>query len=129
MSRNPKDVKRTVPTKARFNDMKFINWSLSDDERAACKAWALSLEDYDNALISLVEAGYKITISYDNYRSCFTCSVVATPDAKSNQGYILAGKGSTPLKAAKQALYIHFHIMGEDWAAYSTATAAEELDD
>lgn len=125
----PKNPQKSAPTKPRFNDVKFVNWSLSAEEKSACKAWELSLEDYDNALISLIEAGYKITSSYDNFRHCHTCSLVATESAKQNNGYILTGKGSTPLKAIKQALYIHFHIMSEDWAAYSTATPQDIIDD
>lgn len=129
MSRDPKNKPAPKPTAQRFNDVQFVNWSLSENEKQACKAWELSTDDYANAIGSLVEGGYKVTLSYDNYRACFTASIVPTKDAKSNQGYILTGKGSNPLKAAKQALYIHFHIMGEEWAAYSTSKAVEEIDD
>jgi hypothetical protein len=129
MSREPKDKQKAEPKVERFNDVKFVNWSLSPDEKAACKAWELSLEDYDEALLTLVEAGYKSTVSYDDFRSCFTASIVPTKTAKSNQGYILTGKGSTPLKSVKQVLYIHYHIMAEEWAEYSTGKSIEELDD
>ena len=129
MSRNPSTKPQSKPTQPRFNDVQFVNWSLSAEEKAACKAWSLTVGDYASAIGGLVEAGYKVTVSYDNFRACFTASIVPTKDAKSNQGYILTGKGSDPLKAVKQALYIHYHIMGEEWAAYSTAKSVEELDD
>lgn len=129
MAKNVNPPAKKAPTQPRFNDVQFVNWSLSAEEKAACKAWELSVDDYSDAIGSLIEGGYKVTVSYDNFRSCFTASIVPTKDAKSNQGYILTGKGSNPLKAIKQALYIHFHIMGEEWAAYSTAKAVEELDD
>lgn len=129
MARDPKPTPKAKPIQPRFNDVQFVNWSLSEQEKKSCKEWSLTTEDYDAAIGNLVEGGYKTTISYDSFRSCFTCSIVPTKDAKSNQGYILTGKGSTPLKALKQAAYIHFHIMGEEWAAYSTAKAVEELDD
>lgn len=129
MARDPKPTKPKPPVQSRFNDVQFVNWSLDASQKAACKAWVLSLEDFDNALATLIEAGYKTTLSYDSFRSCYTCSIVPTKDAKNNQGYILTGKGSTATKALKQALYIHFHVMSEDWASYSTAKAIEELDD
>lgn len=129
MARDPKPTKPKAPQPNRFNDVTFVNWSLSQEEKAACKSWVLSLEDFDNALATLIEAGYKTTLSYDSFRTCYTCSIVPTKDAKSNQGYILTGKGSTATKALKQALYTHFHIMAEEWASYSTAKAQEELDD
>lgn len=125
----PTSSKKSAPTQPRFNDVQFVNWSLSVDEKAACKAWNLVLSEFDDALANLIESGYKTTLSYDNFRACYTASIVPTKDAKSNQGYILTGKGSTAFKALKQALYIHYHIMGEEWAAYSTAKAVEELDD
>lgn len=129
MSRNPKDKPIEAPKTPRFNDVKFINWSLNDEEKAACKAWVLTVEDFDNALTSLLQSGYKITQSFDENRSVYTGSIIPTQNAKSNQGFILAGKGSTPLKAIKQALYIHFHIMGEEWASYSLAGSTEQMDD
>lgn len=129
MSREPKNKPVTKPTQPRFNDVQFVNWSLSPEEKVLCKAWLLSLEDYENALLATIEAGYKITISFDSFRSCFTASIVPTKEAKSNQGYILTGKGSTPLKAGKQVMFIHYQIMAEEWASYSTMGKSEELDD
>jgi len=129
VSSQPKNKPTAKPTTPRFNDVKFVNWSLSAEQKAACKEWNLSLEDFDEAYLVIIQAGYKITASYDDFRLCYTASIVPTKDAKSNQGFILTGKGSTPLKAIKQALYIHYHVMGEEWAAYSTAAAVEELDD
>jgi len=129
MARDPKNKPTPKPVQPRFNDVQFVNWALSAEEKVACKAWSLNLEDYDSAYGKLIEDGYKVTVSYDGFRSCFTASVVPAKDAKSNQGYILTGKGSTPLKAVKQAFYIHWHIMAEEWSSYSTAKAQEELDD
>lgn len=129
MARDPKNKPAPKPTVKRFNDVQFVNWSLSAEEKQECKTWLTTSEDLDNAISSVIEAAYKVTVSWDKYRTCYTASIVPTPDAKSNQGYILTGKGSTALKAAKQALFIHYRIMGEEWAAYSTATNAEELDD
>lgn len=129
MTREPKNKPEAKPTQKRFNDVIFVNWSLSVEEKAECKNWLLGEGELDNACLLLIEAGYKTTISWDNYRECFTASIVPAKDAKINQGYILTGKGSTPLKAIKQAAYIHFHIMDGDWSSYSTAKSAEELDD
>ncbi len=129
MARDPKDKPNPKPTQPRFNDVNFINWSLSAEEKAACKQWALDVASYDSDLGRLIQSDYKLTLSWDGFRSCYTASIVPTKDNKINAGYILTGKGSTPLKAAKQALYIHFYVMAEEWAAYSTAGAAEELDD
>lgn len=129
MARDPKNKPNPKPTVPRFNDVKFVNWSLDSDQKQQCKVWLPTGEEISDAMSNAIQAGYKITTSWDGFRSCFTASIVPTQDAKANQGYILTGKGSTPLKAVKQALYIHYVVMDEDWAAYSTAGYAEELDD
>jgi hypothetical protein len=129
MARDPKNKPESKPTKPRFNDVQFVNWSLSFEQKQDCKNFLVTEGDHDEALLTIIQAGYKVTVSYDNYRDCFTASIVPTQDAKSNQGFILTGKGSTPLKAARQVLYIHYRIMDEDWSAYSTAKSVEELDD
>ncbi len=129
MGKNVNPPAKPKPTQTRFNDVKFVNWALTTEEKQDCKTFLTGEADYDDALHVIVQAGYKTTLSWDNFRQCFTASIVPTKDAKNNQGYILTGKGSTPLKAIRQALYIHYRIMDEDWASYSTSTNAEELDD
>jgi hypothetical protein len=129
MSRNPVDKRKAAPKAKRFNDVVFVNWSLSAEEKASCKAWLINLEDLDDALLKLVEGGYKTTLSWDTYRECFTASIVPTEDSDPNKGYILTGKGSTPLKAVKQACYIHWHVMDGNWSSYAKQAEREELDD
>lgn len=129
MSREPKTSKPSTPKKPRFNDVVFVNWSLSVEDKVACKAWLVVEGDIDNALLTVIEEGYKVTCSYDSYRACFTASLIPQNDDSPNKGYILSGKGSTPLKATKQALFIHYRIMGSEWATYSTQRESEELDD
>lgn len=129
MSRNPTNGGKQRKTAARFNDVKWINWSLSVEEKAIVKAWQPTIEEFDDLELKTIQAGHKITTSYDNYGDCYTASIVPTADNTTNQGYILTGKGSTPFKARKQALYIHHQIFQGDWSAYSTGGGKEELDD
>lgn len=129
MSRDPKSQPKQQPKKPRFNDSIFVNWSLSPDEKASCKAWCVTLEDMDAAETSLIQSSYKITVSWDNFRECYTASLLPQGDQHINAGYILTGKGSTPSKARKQALFVHFHVMDGEWSSYSTGGGAEEMDD
>lgn len=129
MSRDPSNGKTRSSKSARFNDVKWINWSLSAEEKAVIKAWELTLEELDNLETKTIQSGHKITTSYDNYGDCYTASIVPTAENKLNQGFILTGKGSTPTKARKQALYIHLKIFGGDWSSYSTGAGKEEIDD
>lgn len=129
MSAQPKNKPASRPKAGRFNDVKWINWALTAEEKAIIKAWVLTIEEMDDLELKAIQAGHKITTSYDNYGDCFTASIVPTQDSKTNQGYILTGKGSTPFKARKQALYVHNYIFNGDWSSYSTGAGKEELDD
>jgi hypothetical protein len=129
MSREPRNRAPSQPRTRRFNDSVFVNWSLTDEQKASCKAWCTTLEDMDAAEISLLQSNYKITVSWDDFRQCYTASLLPQGDDHENKGYILTGKGSTPSKARKQALFVHFHVMDGEWSTYSTGGSAEELDD
>ena len=113
----------------RFNDVVFINWSLNADEKAVIKAWVPSLDEIDNHLIKIVQEGNKTTIGFDERGNAYTCSIVPQATHKTNKGYILVGRGSTPHKAIKQAIYLHTQVFHGDYSAYSTATIGEDLDD
>lgn len=122
---NSKSKKRT----GRFNDVTWINWSLSKEQKAEVKDWSPDIEELDDMEAEIIQEGNKVTLSWDEYASCYTCSIVPTSDHKTNQGFILTGKGSLPFKAKKQAFYIHKQVFGGDWSTYSTGSRAEELDD
>lgn len=115
--------------KERFNGVQFINFNLSIEQRGACKSWALSLEDLDNFALQLAESDYKITLGYDNYSEAFACFVTPKGDKHVHAGWILSGRGSTPLKAFKQACFIHYHLFQEDWSEHQHVTQGVEIDD
>jgi hypothetical protein len=120
------------PAKSQSNNQPqstFINYNLDAAEKKACKEWSLTLEDFDDAFSKLAEAGYKVTIRYDERGECFAAWLIPASDHPRNAGAILAGRGSTSLKAVKQALYIHHVIFDEDWSSWSHGLSREELDD
>lgn len=129
MSRDPVNAKPRAGKAKSFNEVKWINWALSPEQKAQLKAWSPTLEDLDGEQIKIIQSSHRITTSYDSYGDCYTTSIVPTADNKINTGYILTGKGSTPIKSFKQALYIHFHVFEGDWSTYSTSKGIEEMDD
>jgi len=129
MSLNPKNKKAPIPPKPRFNDVTFINWSLTDEQKAYVKSWKPTLEEFDDYVLGVLQSDHKVTVSYDEKRDNYTASIVPTSSNKTNQGFILTGKGSTPHKAIKQALYIHVEIFSGDWSSYSKVRTDEILDD
>jgi hypothetical protein len=112
-----------------FGNAKFINYSLSNEQKAEIKSTEWTLDDFDNALTRLSEAMYKITFAYDDYAECYSAHLVPKGSEHVNAGYILAGRGSTPHKALKQAVYMHYFIFEENWSEFYVSRGREELDD
>lgn len=104
-------------------DVEFVNYSLSSEQKKFLKAQQI---DYENELLRVIERDMKVTLSYDNFNECFACFLVPVGE-NPNKGLILSGRGSTPLKAFKQALYIDSLFEGV-WAA-ARPPRREELDD
>lgn len=115
--------------KSGFEPAQFINVPLSPEQKAEIKAWLNSLEELDDALLKTCDSGYKVTIRYDDRNECFAAWIAPIDPGHANSGFILSGRGSTPLKAFKQAYYIHAHLFEGDWAGNYKDFREGEIDD
>jgi len=115
-------------SKTQFTQSEFINFPLSAEQKREIKAWTPTFEDIDNELLKLTEAGYRVTLRWDERSEAHACWVNPTGEDHSNAGLTLSGRGSTPLKALKQALYID-RLFDGDWAGNYKSFKEEELDD
>lgn len=97
-----------------FKPSNFININLTGEQIAENKAWRLSIEEMDNLMHALCFDGFKFTMRFDKFNDCFACWLVP-PDGHRWSGRILAGRGSTPTKALKQLLYVHYKALETDW--------------
>lgn len=79
--------------------------------------------------MKLTETDHKLTIRWDDKNEAFACWIVPTTDGHANEGLLLSGRGSTPLKAVRQALYIHFYLFEGNWAEGYSQLKQEDLDD
>ena len=110
-------------------DSEFVNYTLTEQERSHVKSLWAGPSDGDNAIIRLIEQGYSLSVSWDAFSSCFMCIIRPKGDPAPNAGFLLSGRGSTPLKAIRQAWYIHEFVFEHDWAAHFTRQSATEIDD
>lgn len=110
-----------------FKPAEFVNINLEDSQRQELKAQNFDMKGFDDVLTVLFEGNYKLTIRFDAKNDCFAAWIVA-PDAGPNKGCILAGRGSTPSKAVKQVLFIHFRLLDGKWVD-SQRRSYEEIDD
>lgn len=113
-----------------FNkDVEFITYDLPKDHKASCKAWLPSLEEFDDALLKFENAGFKVSSKWDEGNNCYAVFVSPPPKKKDFEGMILTGRGSTPLKAVKNAMYQHYFIFEQSWAAWFNHSPLDDMDD
>jgi len=112
----------------KFNDVKFINRELNSDEKSELKAIEFSDSDAWLAMDKYSEE-YKFTLRYDERSACYSCFMQPTGMEHINAGFILAGRGSSLVKALKQTLYKHERLAFEqDWGTLNGSSHAD-IDD
>lgn len=115
-------------SKPSFSQSEFINFPLSVEQKKEIKAWLLSFDDLDDLVLKLCEENYRVTLRWDDRSEAFAAWINPIGDDHKNNGLTLSGRGSTPLKALRQALYIH-HLFEGDWAGNYKAFKEDDLDD
>ena len=98
----------------RFNAARFVQYELDEEQSRQCKAWQLDDSSLLLELLALVDDGYTVTARYDTFSDAYACWVqVRGDDSHVNNGLILSGRGSTPAKAIKQAIFKHRAMDGD----------------
>ena len=121
--------KPNTSPKPRFNDVKFVTYDPPKEVQAQLKTWLTTFDQFDDALLKFCEEGYKLTFKWDSYNHAWSAFASPEGDNPRNKGYILTGRGSTPLKAAKRVFYAHWTAFDTDWVAGHEQNRGEEFDD
>lgn len=112
----------------RFDGSRFVNYELDLAEQAQCKGWDVSSDDLWSEVLSLVDDGYTVSLKFDTFSEAYACFIqVRGQDDHQNSGFILTGRGSTPAKAFKQAVF-KSRAIGPSWGEYA-GTARPPIDD
>lgn len=108
----------------------FLNLNLTEEDKAIIKGTAYDNSSYASDLEKWVDSGFKFTFSADDYNHCF--QVIGTKQDKDHKDYgiMLAGRGSTPIKAFKQWVYIQTRLIQDtDWVDLLDNATKFEIDD
>lgn len=124
-----KNASKATGSKGQFADVIWVNYSLTKADREALKKAVWTLDDLDDCLIKLNEAGYKVSTQYDDKQACYACFIIQRDSEHENAGYICTGRGSAPHKAIKQAYYIGFHILEGVFSNVNQYSDKGEIDD
>jgi hypothetical protein len=109
-------VKRTSAQPApRFNNAEFVKYELSKEEKSTLKTDYAPRAELAHILLGFCEGGYKVTVKFDAYSSCYACFVQRADDKPKNANLILTGRGSVPASAILEAAFKHWVLFDEDW--------------
>jgi len=117
------------PKAERFNNMQFIQYELDKDQQKACKDHAISADQLFDEMLALISDGYRISLQYDTYGECYGCFMHTRVEGHPNYGYMLTGRGSSPLKALKQLIYKHSVCLDRHWSGYAEPRRGVAIDD
>lgn len=108
----------------------FINVELSAEDKTIIKSTSYDMSDYSSDLEKWIDSGYKFTFSQDTYNKCFQAIGTRQDSEHPDYGIMMSGRGSTPIKAFKQWVYIQTRLIGEaTWSEMLQPLKQLDLDD
>lgn len=110
-------------------EVSWVDVDLDKRQKELCKQWCNTLEEFDNVVQALQDNRYRLSIKPDDYSGGFAAFIQGLPDCEDNKNLILTGRGSTPLKALKQALYKHFMVLEGVWPIQKSKQEIEDWED
>lgn len=118
-----------LPPPKPYTPSVFVDPNLSESEKKELKATPFTITDFDNFLARLFETDYKVTLSVDKKNGTYAAWLIPQGEKHLNAGMLLSGRGSTPHKAIKQALFKHYRMFdGGFWGA-GGALGPDAMDD
>lgn len=112
-----------------YEQASFVQFNPDKAQQAAVKAWPFDPELFETALNNLIDDGYKITFRFDDFGKCYAAWILSPRDHEDNPNLILSGRGSSPIKAFKQALWAHLVLYDKIWPKPNLTRKSLEFDD
>lgn len=108
--------RQPVRKESGFKRSEFINYDLTQDDKAGFKAW-LSGKSFNlwDLVDKLIESGYTLSVKPDEYHHCTACYIQPVSPDSPNSGYILSGRAASGTMAVCGALYRHLVVFECDW--------------
>lgn len=106
----------------------FVDVRLTEVQLAGQKKWEVSPEELLEGMLTLVEADYAVKFKWDSNNNCHQASLTGNGIDHEYCGWHLVARGSSPLKALKQLLYIHFKLWEGVWPLQAPKQAREDYE-
>lgn len=93
----------------------FVACELTDKQKEAAKQLRADADRLFDNVFSMVEDGYKLSFSVDNYNGMYICSATCKDKASPNNGMTLTGRGGAMLGAMASLWYKHDVVLERVW--------------
>jgi len=120
MAKKPSQKQQSFPFKG------FLDVALTKEQLAGQKSWNPSLEELMQGLQRLTEDDLGVKFRWDTHNRCHMATASPISPDHECAGWYLSGRGSTPEKALKQLLYIHFVMWNGAWPIHNLEKARRE---
>lgn len=107
----------------------FVNIELSEAQKPLVRALASDPARLWDNLMTLVDAGYKLSVALDTYNNSYNVSMTCKNDRDKNKGRTLTGRGGSVAGAMASFWFKHDAILEGDWSGHDTRTGAKAADD
>lgn len=125
---NEKPKVRRKPAPVYDNKADFVRFELSADQKLAMKQWFKDKFDFEAAVDSLTESGYRVTLKYDAFSRSHAAFLQSIDPDGPNQGLILTGRGSRAFTALAELCYKHYILFDTAWPVPESKSQAEAWD-
>lgn len=100
----------------------YVEVRLDETQKKAFAAWRKENDNLGLLLDKLVEAGYRCSLSWDDYNEAYMASITTKDPQSTNAGWVLVGRGPDCVGAAYQALFKHYVVAKEAWLNIATTS-------
>lgn len=120
-----KKTEKKPSTPSGFGDRKFINYRLDDADKAWLAEADLVQEYPLQRMFSLVEEGYKLSVSPASEGRSAIVSITDTEVSSPFYNHTLSGFGTNPIDAWYALAYRHFTKAEGDWAVFGSVSGGD----
>jgi hypothetical protein len=105
----------TSAGKERTNNMMFVNYDLTLEDKKALQKADPSSDDILSTATMLTKEGYKVSLGWDSYSDCVQAFLIGAGEATANHGYILTARSPSGKKALAALFFKHTIVFKGIW--------------
>lgn len=115
-SKHPKtDSDTTSAGKGKVAWRGYVNYTVTESDKKLLKAALENGWNTDESLEEVLLDGYKLSVTYDNYRSAFCATLYCQAADDSNAGWALTARANNTNAAVVRVLHIHCNVLHRQW--------------